>query len=454
MHRLQLMTRLRRLSERLRRDVKGSILPLFALSLIPMVLATGMSIDYAKAMRVQNMLSTAADAAAMAAVSKQIMSATQDGDLPSSYSPIIGEQTARRIFSETAQRLIASGAITLDLTDEKQFSIVLEDNDNHTSRTATISFHAQSPNAFAQILRWASLPIKGVSTSTVSAGLYTDMYIVLDTSQSMGLAATDEDAVKLWQATGAYTGHNCTFGCHVPGPGMHYSNEWIANQVGAKMRIDVLKDATDDMIDTAIKEEQGVQKYRFGLYRIGAKTGEVAALTYDLPSIQSAAKALTLGPSDSGGPGDTNLKDVTDTMYDRIINRGNGTTKDNPRSFLFIVTDGLYDVQGPWPGWCRWNHCTGPIDPKDCDRYKDNNVTVAIVYTTYKPVYANPLSSSDKTLRGEYTDLVIMHEKTIEPSLRACASKGWYFEASDGPTIHKAMQKLFAQALQTPILTR
>ena len=57
----------------LRDDQRGNVLMIFGFSLIPMVFATGMGIDYARAMTAQTKLNAAADAAALAAVSQAMM---------------------------------------------------------------------------------------------------------------------------------------------------------------------------------------------------------------------------------------------------------------------------------------------------------------------------------------------------------------------------------------------
>lgn len=429
---------------------RASILPLFASALIPMVFATGMTIDYAKAMRVQTQLRTAADAAAIAAVSKQIMDLPKNYGLAPAFSPEVGRQAAFKIFAATANRLVANQQVQLNLLDPAQFNIVITDNADHTSRTATITFRGESPNTFAKILQVATLTVKGAATSTVSNGLYTDMYIVLDTSQSMGLAATDADARKLWDGAVQYNGEGCTFGCHVPAPGKAKANDWVAAQVGAMLRIDVLRAATSDMVQTAIAAQGSNSLYRFGLYRIGQTTTDISPLTSDLNKIKQDAAALTLGPNDSSGVGDTNLADATNYVFPKITSRGNGSSQPNARAFLFLVTDGVFDTKSDS---CTYGHCTGTIDPATCQRYKDANITVAIVYTTYLPVRRYPLDASDTSLRDEYIKLVQPFATQIAPKLQQCASPGWFFEASDGPSIHATMQRLFAQALQSPILT-
>src|SRR5687767_14276509 len=57
----------------LRADQHGNVMMMFGFALIPMMFATGMGIDYARAMKAQTKLNAAADAAALLAVSQTMM---------------------------------------------------------------------------------------------------------------------------------------------------------------------------------------------------------------------------------------------------------------------------------------------------------------------------------------------------------------------------------------------
>src|SRR5690606_14571683 len=65
--------KLNQLLRALRADQRGNVLMIFGFSLVPMVFATGMGIDYARAMTAQTKLNAAADAAALSAVSQAMM---------------------------------------------------------------------------------------------------------------------------------------------------------------------------------------------------------------------------------------------------------------------------------------------------------------------------------------------------------------------------------------------
>ena len=98
-------------------------------------------------------------------------------------------------------------------------------------------------------------------------------------------------------------------------------------------------------------------------------------------------------------------------------------------------------------------HCTAPINPTTCQTFKDAGITVGIVYTTYLPVKADPLDPMNNQLRDEYNVMVAPVASQIKPKLQQCASSGWFFEASDGPSIQSAMKNLFDQASKSPRLT-
>ncbi|TPG22713.1 hypothetical protein EAH87_02645 [Sphingomonas koreensis] len=471
------MARITDVLSRFRRNGRGNVLMIFAFAMIPMVFATAMGVDYAHAVRLQTKMNALADAAALAAVTQPMMQQTAGSAC----------DVARNTFTTQSTPLAAEGLV-FKAGQTEQFTITVSDTVPKSdasvvstclakagtttdsgnlplSRTAKVTYSAASTNSFGGILGMSTLPIAGTATANTTLAPYIDIYMALDTSQSMGLAATNDDALKLWKATAAAGSRSCTFGCHVvqypedqskvTDPLKRLANDQIARNNGISLRIDVLRQATQDIVQTAIDDEGGAngdkKLYRFGLYRIGETTSDISALTQDLtgktlPDVQS----LQLGMNDAGGTGDTNLPDMTNFIFPKIKYNGDGTSSEKARPFLFIVTDGVKDTKGS----CVDGHCVAPIDPKTCQKYKDAGVTVGVVYTTYLPVYADPTNVNNHSLRPEYTDLILGIADQIAPSLKSCASSpDWFFEASDGPGIHAAIQRLFTQATQAPAIT-
>ena len=65
--------RLRRLFSRFKADTGGNVLMITGFSIIPLAMVAGISIDYARAARLQTKLNAAADAAVLAAVSQSTL---------------------------------------------------------------------------------------------------------------------------------------------------------------------------------------------------------------------------------------------------------------------------------------------------------------------------------------------------------------------------------------------
>ncbi|MGP7796843.1 TadE/TadG family type IV pilus assembly protein [Sphingomonas sp. CLY1604] len=458
---------------RIWRERRANVMMFTAFALIPLTFATGMGVDYSRAMSLQSKVASVADAASLAAVTQPMM-----------QKPILTAcDVARRTFVAQATGL---AGLHLDPLIASQFTITITDTYASLppatltcptigltgldvgpiplSRVARIDFRGTSDNSFAGVLGLATLTIKGSATAKTVNAPFIDIHLALDTSQSMGLAATDADALKLWNATLARNGRGCQFGCHARDPNEKYSMEDIARMpdVNAKLRVDVLRDATTDMIDTAVQSQGTNTSYQFALYRIGKNAGryaigvdQYAPLTTDLASVRRQVQSLSLSANDgSVGFGDTDLPGTTNFVLPYIKATSaaydDGTTQVRARKFFFIVTDGVTDTEG----WCTYGHCTSPMNPATCDAYKQKGITVGVVYTTYLPTKADPTNPRNPALRDEYIKLIQPIATQIAPALQACASPGYFFEASDGPGIHAAMQKLFAQATKTPTLTR
>ena len=469
-----LIPRMTRAWRTLSNDRRGNMLMIFAFSIIPVTFATGMGIDYAGAMRLQTRINAVTDAAALSGVTGPMMKEGMDDACQAARATF--ESQVTNVGGLTIDTKQASG-LTITITDTLPIGLPVKITCPAIglpvnlplflpiSRTAVVTYTGRSANNFAGILGTASLGIGGTATAKTTLAPYIDIHLALDTSQSMGLAATDADALKLWNATLKYNKRGCQFGCHSRDPNEPYSMEEIARRpdVNARMRVDVLRDATIDMIDTASSGQGSNQNYQFALYRIGKNAGrwatgidEYMKLTTNLASVRDKVTGLTLGSNDGAvGFGDTDLPTSTSFVLPYLkatsATFDDGTTQAKARKFFFMVTDGVTDTEG---SWCTYGHCTAPIDPATCDAYKVKGVTVGIVYTTYLPTKADPTKPSSTALRDEYIKLVQPIAPQIRPNLEKCATPGWFFEASDATTIHAAMQTLFRQATQTPSLIR
>jgi len=171
---------------------RGNVLMIFAFAVIPMVFATGMGIDYARAARLRTKLDAIADAAALAAVSQPQMNDTSDDDAIA---------VAQKMFDAQAD-----GLEGLDGTPKVDIGITHPNGP--TSRVATVSYSANSINLFGGVLKMRTIPIGGTSSATATAAPNMDFYIALDTSPSMALPTTSAGIATMDAAL------NCSFACH------------------------------------------------------------------------------------------------------------------------------------------------------------------------------------------------------------------------------------------------
>lgn len=171
---------------------RGNVLMIFAFAVIPMVFATGMGIDYARAARLRTKLDAIADAAALAAVSQPQMNDPSDDDAIA---------VAKKMFDAQAD-----GLEGLDGTPK--VTIGITHPNGVTSRIATVSYTANSINAFGGVLEMRAIPIGGTSSATATAAPNMDFYIALDTSPSMALPTTSDGIATMDAAL------NCSFACH------------------------------------------------------------------------------------------------------------------------------------------------------------------------------------------------------------------------------------------------
>src|SRR4029077_11487561 len=133
--------------------------------------------------------------------------------------------------------------------------------DSGTGRTAVINYVAMVPTAFLGLVGKSTLTITGMSTAATALPTYIDFYLLLDNTPSMGVGATTADINTLVNNTP----DQCAFACHDLStyPNDYYSN---AKSRGVQMRIDVLRLATQQLMDTATVTENNPSQFRMAIY--------------------------------------------------------------------------------------------------------------------------------------------------------------------------------------------
>jgi len=193
---------------RWRRDVRANVAVIFAIALVPLIIAVGCAIDYSRATRVKAKLQGAADAASVAAVSVNSAGYTAAMTMTSDGPVSAGVTEATAIFNGNASSF--SGAYTnLGVT-----STVTKTGHGLVS---SVQFRADVPATFMRILGYQNLAMSGNSSSSTTLPLYLDFYLTLDVSGSMGLPSTTAEAQRMQSINpDNYIQYptGCTLACH------------------------------------------------------------------------------------------------------------------------------------------------------------------------------------------------------------------------------------------------
>ena len=87
----------------------------------------------------------------------------------------------------------------------------------NTSLTSLVTFTAQVPTTFVNLIGFPIISVTGSSSSTGSLPMYLDFYLTLDVSGSMGLPSTPAEAVRMQSINPdnfVQYPTGCTLACH------------------------------------------------------------------------------------------------------------------------------------------------------------------------------------------------------------------------------------------------
>ena len=432
-------------------DRRGNVSVIFALSLLPMIGLVGLGVDFSRSLAAKTMLDASADAAALSAVTQaQATLQSTSSNSPTYLATAIyaGQLAGQKIFSVNASKagtMLAAGVPTPTVTVSQSTS---------TTLTATVTYSGSVQTIFGGMFGTKTIAVQGTAGSTLTMPTYMNISVAVDISQSMGLAATPTDMTRMKSLTGG-----CAFGCHVSTDGRSpsYETQAHASIPPITLRIDVIRQATQNMIKTAQNMMQGSSGLiSFGLYELqGASTNNAGSKPFTtlasptLPASQGTYNALyasagqiDLGANTTAGIGDSDFPDSMASLTTTVPTSGAGLTSSTPQQYVFLMTDGVQDT---FSNSCGYTHCTQAFDSKLCDALKKKGVTVGVIYTTY---LAMPEEQT-------YRDLVQPFAGNLAPNLQACAtSASWFYQATDAADIQSAINALFAKATGHGVLTQ
>ncbi|MBB3440734.1 pilus assembly protein TadG-related protein [Rhizobium sp. BK379] len=416
-------------------DRSGNFGIMTALLMVPLVGSAGLALDYAHALSLRTELYAAADAAAVGSISEKSDAVAAAMTMQGDGTISVAKTDARSIFFSQMSGELTSVAVNLSIDVTKTANKL----------NSKVTFSASVPTTFIHILGQDSITISGSATAEYQTASFMDFYILLDNTPSMGVAATPTDVSKLQAKTG------CAFACHQMDQASN--NYTIAKSLGVAMRIDVVRQATQALTDTAKTERVSADQFRMGVYTFGTKAEDaklttISNLTSDLTTVKNYTNAVDLMtiPYQNYNQDQLTSFDSAMTQMNTIIDpAGDGTSNTKPEKILFFVSDGVGDSYKP--STCTkkttGGRCQEPIDTSFCKPLKDRGVKIAILYTTYLPLPSN----------NWYNTWIKPFQNEIPTRMAACASPGLYFEVSPTEGIADAMKALFLKVIRAPRLT-
>jgi hypothetical protein len=388
----------------------GTIAIMSALLIIPIMIAIGISVDYARASRLKNRLQIAADLAVLSSLTP--------------FSKISKpEEEARSFF--LANISARDAALVKDIT-------VTYDGAVNRGQTITISFTAEESSSFLKIADINFLAVGGSSSAKIAPYPGAGIYFLVDTSQSMGVVSTEAGRLQLRAATmTGFPGGSCELACH----GSRLAE---ARRIGVELRIDVAKSGVDRVLQLAGADQQQI---KFSIYSLSNNMVPVISEESDLAKVKTALDRVDMGYNETLN--NPNSNDDSNTFFDisipavvnDIVQKSQASGTMDAPGFIFLVTDGLQSnnngraVYSP-SGQPTGDHTRIPnvddtriIDKKYCDMLKQTGKKLAVIYTEYI------------SLAGDYAydyHVAPIHDQ-IEPSLRACASDPSLFAHGSSP---------------------
>ena len=423
-----------RLLSRFVSDRNGNIAVIFALALVPLLSFVGAAVDYSLAARARAKLIAALDIAVLVATAKSEITKTASAAQSDAVNTFTGQMSALGL---------TTSSVTINVTDSV------------TTRTATGTATAAVTTYFMGILGYKTIGFTASSSAAASLPAYIDFYVLLDNSPSQGIGATTADMTALQNATS----DSCAFACHdtytsstqkTLQTNSYYS---IAKKLGIKMRIDLVRDATQSLTDTATASRLVSNQYRMAVYTMGSDCASIglttiSPLSSSLSSVKTAVSGvdlMTIPYNNYNNDMCTDFDGTLTSINGAIPTPGDGSSS-SPQKWLFFVSDGVADYY--YPSTCSkttvsGGRCQEPLTTAICDTIKARGVKIAVLYTSYLAITNN----------SWYTTYIAPWRSSIGTKMQACATSGYYYEVSSDANISDALNSLFQKAIAASHLT-
>jgi hypothetical protein len=421
-----------------------------AIGMLALATATGVGVDFARGLNFKSALQGAADSASIAGASVY---------LNNGYA---SQATT------AATNYLTSAVATLPTNNGVTSSISVSSS---APWTVTVNASASINSTFNGLFE-NTIPVSVTATAHGPSNPNINFYMLLDSSPSMAIGATQNDIQTMVNNTPSQNG--CGFACHQSNPGADNlgnpggeDNYALARSLGVTLRIDNLRTATESLMTTAkTTEAQNSATYGVAIYTFDVNFNTIQTLTTNLTTAQSSAANIQmlevysnnwLTSSNNNYDEDTNYDNAMTNINSIMPNPGYGTNAqgDSPQEVLFFVTDGVEDqydnpALNPTSGTPGRQQYMMNSNYDWCSAIKNRGIRIAVLYTTYYPLPTNTwYVNFDGTGNG-----IAPYQTQIGTQLQSCASPGLFFQVDTGGDVTAAMAALFTSAVQSAYIAK
>ena len=428
---------------RLSRDVSANVLVLMAVSLLALATATGIGVDFARGFNFKSALQGAVDSAAIAGAAVY---------LNAGYATD-ATTAATKYFNNAVAHVPTNNGVTPTITVSQS-----------APWTVTVSASGSINSSFNGLLE-NQIPVTVTATAHGPTNPNIDFYLLLDSSPSMAIAATQAGINTMVANTSAQGG--CAFGCHQSNPSADSlgnaavpagtgtctpageDNYTLARCLGVTLRMDNLITATQALMSTAqTTAASNSAAYRVAIYTFDVAFNTIQTLTSNLSTAQTSAGNITLlevyknnwiTSSNNNSDADTDYDNAMTNINTTMPNPGGGTNAhgDTPQEVMMFVTDGVEDEM---TGGSRHQQL---MSTSWCNTIKNRGIRIAVLYTVYYPLPTN----------SWYNTYISPFQANIGSNLQSCASPGLYFAVDTGGDVTAAMTALFNSAVKSAYIS-
>jgi Flp pilus assembly protein TadG len=429
------------------RNKDGNYAVITAICAVPVFAIAGLAIDYSRAIYAESKMQAAADAAVLAAVNeaKAQIAAGKSKSAAFADAKALGED----MFE----------ANTLNYTEHSSsdvFTITMSDSGGGIS--AVGNWTGTIVNSLSQIAGIETLPVAIQSTAQIGGQSYVEIHFLVDTSASMGVGATSADHSIMDSALG------CAFACHSPtGQTGFTSTVTAARSAGAKLRIDVVREAIDSIVDDF--EAKGITgaQLSLALHTFSNTRKTLVSPTTNTNLFRDGLDGLDLDNSDMEGG--TNFPVALSSLQSDMDVSGGGSGPSDRQIFVVLVTDGVatnarnraniaesFDADPAFVAFMPQYNGSGMFamqgfDPDDCYGIKANRKATMM---TLNVRYITPTVGTDNDSRFQEIENYLVDD--IQGHMQQCASAPNYaLWADSADEIHAAMEKI-AELISTGAL--